>query len=46
MIYNNGKLNFCYAENALIDLMCILTWPLNKREAGVDLVMIQASKLF
>ena len=26
--------------------MCLVTWPLNESEAGVDLVMIQTSLLF
>ena len=27
-------------------VMCLVTWPLNESEAGVDLVMIQHSQLF
>ena len=26
--------------------LCLVTWPLNESEAGVDLVMIQTSLLF
>ena len=27
-------------------VMCLVTWPLNESEVGVDLVMIQTSLLF
>ena len=30
----------------LFTVMCLVTWPLNESEAGVDLVMIQTSLLF
>ena len=30
----------------LFTVMCLVTWPLNEGEAGVDLVMIQTSLLF
>ena len=29
----------------LFTVVCLVTWPLNESEAGVDLVMIQASLL-
>ena len=31
---------------ALFTVVCLVTWPLNESEAGVDLVMIQISHLF
>ena len=37
------------ADSLPIDLftvVCLVTWPLNESEAGVDLVMIQTSLLF
>ena len=30
----------------VIELMCLVVWPLNESEAGVDLVLIKTSLLF
>ena len=30
----------------VIELMCLVVWPLNECEAGVDLVLIETSLLF
>ena len=30
----------------VIELMCLVAWPLNESEAGVDLVLIETSLLF
>ena len=33
-------------EEANFTVICLVTWPLNESEVGVDLVMIQTSLLF
>ena len=41
-------LQFCFPVKFSIDhftVVCSVTWPLNGSEAGVDLVLIQTSKL-
>ena len=48
-MYNNKRF-YDYSKTRLkrifVTVMCLVTWPLNKSEVGVDLVMIQTSLLF
>ena len=45
MIYVH-LLSFKNSQKDLFTVVCLVTWPLNEREAGVDHVMIQTSILF
>ena len=43
---NKMEMNKQARDRGVKTVVCLVTWPLNESEAGVDLVMIQTSLLF
>ena len=49
MVINNSfntTLFFCFSEIDHFTVVCLVAWPLNESEAGVDLVLLGTSLLF
>ena len=48
MVINNSfnTTLFCFSEIDHFTVVCLVAWPLNESEAGVDLVLLETSLLF